>query len=329
MLALGGVDSHVRLYTCPPGGEFGEVCRLSGHQDWVRSLAFARMDDGEGAHAVLRCAVLAGCLCRSAALQVGLPGSGWAPRAVQPLPMLRCNNNNTYNMSGMCCLLADGRLLLASASQDKYVRIWAIQIQGDPPRGAAPATTAAAAAAPAAAVVPDLAQQIARYAPKPRIATPAHSYSATLEALLIGHEDWVHSVAWHPPVPAAGGAGGWAQPPCLLSASMDRSMMLWRPDRATGGRQEGREEGGKGVAGWHLDSAGIFVARADKERRGNAVQQGDVRMRCSGRGPAPFEAACAPSPLRMLSKAVRQHQRCGPRLLASSPILRTAVTLPA
>jgi elongator complex protein 2 len=53
-----------------------------------------------------------------------------------------------------------------------------------------------------------------------------------LESVLIGHEDWVHSVAWQPLVAAASGR---PQPrPCLLSASMDRTMMLWRPDAATG-----------------------------------------------------------------------------------------------
>ena len=47
VLALGGVDSHVRLFTCAPGGEFREACRLSGHQDWVRGLAFTRDEEGE------------------------------------------------------------------------------------------------------------------------------------------------------------------------------------------------------------------------------------------------------------------------------------------
>ncbi|GAB4817645.1 hypothetical protein N2152v2_004691 [Parachlorella kessleri] len=170
LLALGGVDSHVRLYACRPGGDFREVCKLSGHQDWVRGLAFAQMDDG-------------------------------------------------------------GRLLLASASQDKYVRVWAIRLE--------PSTPSATPAPPSTA-----AELIARYAPKPHITTPSHTYSATLEALLVGHEDWVHSVAWHPPVLAqawensgelAGQQGQrWVQPPCLLSASMDRTMMVWKPDQATG-----------------------------------------------------------------------------------------------
>ena len=60
----------------------------------------------------------------------------------------------------------------------------------------------------------------------------------------MGHEDWVHSVQWQPPQqtrpPPQGpqaqgeGVGEVAQPLCLLSTSMDRTMMLWRPDPGTG-----------------------------------------------------------------------------------------------
>ena len=48
----------------------------------------------------------------------------------------------------------------------------------------------------------------------------------------MGHEDWVHSVAWQPPGSLQEGVP--KQPLCVLSASMDRTMMLWRPDAATG-----------------------------------------------------------------------------------------------
>ena len=44
LLALGGVDGIVRLYCCPPGGQFEAVCKLAGHQDWVRGLAYAQLE---------------------------------------------------------------------------------------------------------------------------------------------------------------------------------------------------------------------------------------------------------------------------------------------
>lgn len=51
LLALGGVDSTVRLLLCPPGegAQFELVCQLAGHQDWVKGLAFAQMDGELGA----------------------------------------------------------------------------------------------------------------------------------------------------------------------------------------------------------------------------------------------------------------------------------------
>ena len=53
--------------------------------------------------------------------------------------------------------------------------------------------------------------------------------TVTMEALLVGHEDWIFSAAWQPDQDAAESAA-----PCLLSASMDRTMMLWRPEASSG-----------------------------------------------------------------------------------------------
>lgn len=40
LLALGGVDCTIKLALAAPGGNFQQVCSLTGHADWVRSLAF-------------------------------------------------------------------------------------------------------------------------------------------------------------------------------------------------------------------------------------------------------------------------------------------------
>ncbi|KAL3133219.1 hypothetical protein ABBQ38_007106 [Trebouxia sp. C0009 RCD-2024] len=185
LLAMGGVDCSIRLALAPPDGSFLAVCSLSGHADWVRSLAFTQPPD--------------------------------PPAATQ-----------------------QGHLLLASASQDKYLRVWRIQPQSapqpapqsapqsthqEPPSTSAPNSTSSNG---------NLANDIARYAPKPQFSTPQGQYTAFLEALLVGHEDWVHSVQWQSSLGQGPGQGLQAQPLCLLSTSMDRTMMLWRPDPLTG-----------------------------------------------------------------------------------------------
>lgn len=136
----------------------------------------------------------------------------------------------------VCCCPADGRLLIASASQDKNVRIWAVQREGweAPPAPSTPPPTAITTAitrGSAAQGGSDLLQRLTRYAPKQLLHTGRHVYRATLESLLLGHEDWVQSVAWKPP---AWEEGKRVQHACLLSASMDRSLMIWRPEATSG-----------------------------------------------------------------------------------------------
>ena len=52
LLAVGSVDNSVRLLLAPPGSGFAPACRLTGHADWVRSLAFQR---AAGAHCCPAC----------------------------------------------------------------------------------------------------------------------------------------------------------------------------------------------------------------------------------------------------------------------------------
>lgn len=41
LLATGGADNAVRLHVRPPGGSFALQCKLTGHENWVRSVALA------------------------------------------------------------------------------------------------------------------------------------------------------------------------------------------------------------------------------------------------------------------------------------------------
>jgi elongator complex protein 2 len=104
-------------------------------------------------------------------------------------------------------------LLLASASQDKYIRLWRLH-QGKelPP--------AAAGSDPA----------FGSFLPGKSLSNKAHrftaggkDYSTTFEALLLGHEDWIYSAVWKT-------KGSTLQ---LLSASADNSLSIWEQDPAS------------------------------------------------------------------------------------------------
>lgn len=55
-----------------------------------------------------------------------------------------------------------------------------------------------------------------------------------LETLLTGHEDWVVSVCWQPTAPADGEKLPEHADVALLTSSMDRTMMIWKPEPSSG-----------------------------------------------------------------------------------------------
>lgn len=166
-------------------------------------------------------------------------------------------------------------LLLASGSQDGYVRLWRI----------APVTSATAPATPAeretasqatdgelsAEMLDDFEKRLAGDDAEGsrQISTKAHlltvrdgdewvgealnatadkscslrKYNVTLEALLLGHEGWVTDLHWSPLSSS--------DSPVLLTTSADNSMIIWSPDTASAiwlNRHRFGEMGGRGLA---------------------------------------------------------------------------------
>lgn len=100
--------------------------------------------------------------------------------------------------------------LLASASQDKYVRLWRIQRlttgKSDPDQ---------------LTVTSDLTE----ISNKNHILKARNDrYLLSFEALMVGHEDWVYKVSWQSSDATLR----------LLSASADNSLAIWSPDAASG-----------------------------------------------------------------------------------------------
>ncbi|RVX69293.1 hypothetical protein B0A52_06886 [Exophiala mesophila] len=106
----------------------------------------------------------------------------------------------------------DGGLLLASASQDKYIRIWRFR---DGNASTPTATSSTNSTAPGTTSLTAKVQTVSAGASK---------YLITFEALLLGHEDWVYSTAWNPK----------SLNQQLLTASADGSLSIWEADPASG-----------------------------------------------------------------------------------------------
>ncbi|KAG6012379.1 hypothetical protein E4U43_007822 [Claviceps pusilla] len=110
----------------------------------------------------------------------------------------------------------DSDLLLASASQDKYIRIWRIH------RGTELPSLAASGSDPlSGAFLPGKSPSNKAH----RLKAAGKDFSITFEALLLGHEDWIYSARWHT------NAHGKLQ---LLSTSADNSLAIWEADRTSG-----------------------------------------------------------------------------------------------
>ncbi|XP_059457637.1 elongator complex protein 2 isoform X1 [Corylus avellana] len=111
-------------------------------------------------------------------------------------------------------------ILLVSSSQDKGIRIWKLALQSSP------------CSIQGAYKKEEI--SLASYIEGPVLVAGSSSYQISLESLLIGHEDWVYSVEWQPPSSASVEGIDFYQPQSILSASMDKTMMIWQPEKTSG-----------------------------------------------------------------------------------------------
>ncbi|KAJ4985030.1 Elongator complex protein 2 [Stagonosporopsis vannaccii] len=104
-------------------------------------------------------------------------------------------------------------LLLASASQDKYIRLWRFHQGNELP------------VASSALNDPALGGFAKSLSNKPHwIESATSKHSITFEALLLGHEDWIYTASWRH-------REGKLQ---LLSTSEDNSLAMWESDPTSG-----------------------------------------------------------------------------------------------
>ncbi|KAL2915406.1 Elongator subunit elp2 [Polyrhizophydium stewartii] len=193
VLLAGGTDMRLHVYVKQPESDFKLRASLQGHTDWIRSIqvaTYTNTHDGETHH------------------------------------------DRRFR---------DGDLMVATASQDRHIRIWKITADQAVRHDGADAKVDDMAMA-----LQDL--DIGNVGDWTQLSTKAHlipvetspgstaTYAFMFDALLLGHDDWVHSVRWQPASPkasassAAAAAARLHQPMALVSASADKSIMLWEPD---------------------------------------------------------------------------------------------------
>uniref|UniRef100_A0A8C9M2E4 Elongator complex protein 2 n=1 Tax=Panthera tigris altaica TaxID=74533 RepID=A0A8C9M2E4_PANTA len=194
-------------------------------------------------------------LCARAPREEELPHSGFIPLFILPVPILACGDddckihlfvqqNDQFQKVLFLCGHEDwirgvewatfGRdLFLASCSQDCLIRIWRLYVKSTSLET----------------------QDDDNIKLKENTFTIENegikiAFAVTLETVLAGHENWVNAVHWQPSFYKDGLL---QQPMRLLSASMDKTMILWAPDEESGVWLEQREWTPEIVISGHFD----------------------------------------------------------------------------
>ncbi|KAK7509681.1 elongator protein 2 [Phyllosticta citriasiana] len=115
-------------------------------------------------------------------------------------------------------------LLLASASQDKFIRLWRFRAGETLPEVSRAADNPALGA---------LGKSLHNKAHHLDDADGA-PYTLTFEALLVGHEDWIYSAQWRHSQASTSNDGTPEHILQLLTASADNSLAIWSPDPLSG-----------------------------------------------------------------------------------------------
>ncbi|KAH7033131.1 WD40-repeat-containing domain protein [Microdochium trichocladiopsis] len=123
----------------------------------------------------------------------------------------------------------NGNLLLASASQDKYIRLWRFHAGTELPTVRAEGND------------PSLGAYLPGRSPSNKVhrlkaGTEGKEYSVTFEALLLGHDDWIYSAKWFVRRPATTNDSTEKEAARLqlLSTSADNTLTIWEADPTSG-----------------------------------------------------------------------------------------------
>ncbi|KAK9371011.1 WD40-repeat-containing domain protein [Lipomyces kononenkoae] len=175
----------------------------------------------------------------------------------------------------------DDVLYLASGSQDRYIRLWKVVSMSQYEKTHESSTLSMSdpllsntiyrfhlAPRPDSGPLEDSATALYISSPLSRPASwqttnsnredDMSEYAIVFDALLMGHDDWIFSLAWHPN----------PNDMRLLSASADSTLMIWTPDEASGIWASQARLGDlsiKGASSATGSSGGFWVALWDQQ----------------------------------------------------------------
>ncbi|KAJ1993822.1 Elongator subunit elp2 [Coemansia spiralis] len=240
LLATGNTDNRVHLYARESScnAQFAKSLSLSGHEDWVTTLAFLSFQP--------QSAVAAAACSQNATIshwQAGnvILASGSEDKYVRLWRIYLVNSSS--NSSSMDSKHNDESMLLSaerSQDDDKKAAQAVLDALTDSLRTGASITDAAMGAMSESSLVQGGEVKGGSNLAVSQLSTRAHLITATvgesqnvyavsLDSVLIGHDGWVHSVAWSQSQQSDGENG-----PLLVTASGDSSVMVWTPDRDAG-----------------------------------------------------------------------------------------------
>ncbi|GAA6028373.1 hypothetical protein JCM8097_007000 [Rhodosporidiobolus ruineniae] len=207
-LAIGGTETRIQLYTSSSATQpqFSKSLSLEGHSDWVRTLSFVT--------------------------PIPTPG----PPAA----------STSTAASSLAYDVSPGEVLLASGSQDNYIRLWRFSRVPISSSSAVADSSSATVGPSSSTATLDPLDELDRTLAEAEAAlggggeeelrVKAHdftvpaadgsetvTFSCASEAVLLGHDAWVTGLNWAPLSSTS--------PPSLrlLSTSADRSLILWEP----------------------------------------------------------------------------------------------------
>lgn len=152
VLAIGGTNSNLYIYTFMFDTqvlEFQQSAVLTGHEDWIKCLAFTQENEDD--------------------------------------------------------------FLLASGSQDRYIRLWRLRIDDKIDNSDE-----------------DSSKLILLSNKQYKFNAGNHKCAVSFEALIMGHDDWVTGLSWHPSMQTSN------KKLQLLSSSADTALMIWEMDYDSG-----------------------------------------------------------------------------------------------